>query len=197
MGWTASGTMISTTVRAWPSRAMPRPTIATSAVPPGADLGREVGLPLPGPDCKWQQKRRGTSTFGVPAPRFVTYLENHDQVANSALGLRLRDQTSPGRYRAMTALWLLAPQTPMLFQGQELGTSKPFLYFSDHRDHLADLVREGRREELAGFPEHDPSRAARVPARSQLAGELRELEARRAGELRRSTAFALSAICSS
>jgi maltooligosyltrehalose trehalohydrolase len=109
------------------------------------------GYLFQGQIAKWPRKRRGTCAFGVPAARFVTYLENHDQVANSALGLRIRELTSPGRYRALTALWLLAPQTPMLFQGQELGTSKPFLYFSDHRDHLADLVREGRREELAGF----------------------------------------------
>jgi maltooligosyltrehalose trehalohydrolase len=59
--------------------------------------------------------------------------------------------SDPGRYRAMVALWLFAPQTPMLFQGQELGTSRPFVYFSDHHDDLAKLVREGRREELSAF----------------------------------------------
>jgi maltooligosyltrehalose trehalohydrolase len=101
--------------------------------------------------CKWQQKLRGSCTLGIPASRFVTYLENHDQVANSARGLRLRDLTSPGRYRAMAALWLLAPQTPLLFQGQELGSSRPFVYFSDHADPLASLVREGRKKEMAGF----------------------------------------------
>jgi len=119
------------------------------------------GYLFQGQHCKWQQKLRGTSTFGVPAARFVTYLENHDQVANSARGLRLKDLTSPGRYRAMTTLWLLAPQTPMLFQGQELGSSRPFVYFSDHKDPLSRLVREGRRQELSGFrstthPELDP-----------------------------------------
>jgi len=101
--------------------------------------------------CKWQQKLRGTCTFGIPAARFVTYLENHDQVANSARGLRLKNLTSPARYRAMAALWLLAPQTPLFFQGQELGCSRPFLYFADHTDPLANSIREGRRQELAGF----------------------------------------------
>ena len=81
----------------------------------------------------------------------MTYLENHDQVANSARGFRLKDLASPGCYRAMAALWLLAPQTPMLFQGQELGTSRPFVYFSDHVDPLASQVRQGRGEELSGF----------------------------------------------
>jgi maltooligosyltrehalose trehalohydrolase len=100
---------------------------------------------------KWQQKRRGTCAFGVPAMRFVTYLENHDQVANSARGNRLKTITSPGRYRSLMGLMLLSPQTPMLFQGQELGSESPFLYFSAHHDDLAKLVREGRRQELAGF----------------------------------------------
>jgi maltooligosyltrehalose trehalohydrolase len=109
------------------------------------------GYLFQGQICKWQQKHRGSCTFGVPASRFVTYLENHDQVANSARGHRLKDLTSPARYRAVSALWLLAPQTPMFFQGQELGTSRPFVYFSNHTDPLADQVREGRRQELSGF----------------------------------------------
>jgi maltooligosyltrehalose trehalohydrolase len=109
------------------------------------------GYLFQGQVCKWQRKIRGSSTFGVPAAHFITYLENHDQVANSPLGLRLRDMTSPGQYRALVALWLLAPQTPMLFQGQELGSSRPFLFFYDHSQPLADQIREGRREELAGI----------------------------------------------
>lgn len=109
------------------------------------------GFLFQGQVVKWQQKRRGTSAFDVPAMRFLTYLENHDQVANSARGNRLKSTTSPGRYRSLVGLSLLAPQTPMLFQGQELGSERPFLYFSDHNDELAKAVREGRREELAGF----------------------------------------------
>ncbi|QEH37125.1 Malto-oligosyltrehalose trehalohydrolase [Aquisphaera giovannonii] len=101
--------------------------------------------------CKWQQKLRGTPTYGIDAARFITYLENHDQVANSATGARIKELTSPGRYRAMVTLWLLAPQTPMLFQGQELGSSRPFLYFCDHNPELREIVRKGRQEELSGF----------------------------------------------
>ncbi|WP_206107976.1 malto-oligosyltrehalose trehalohydrolase [Paludisphaera soli] len=109
------------------------------------------GYLFQGQVVKWQQKRRGTFALDVPAERFLTYLENHDQVANSARGSRLKSLTSPGRYRAMTALHLLSPQTPMLFQGQELGSERPFLYFCDHHEELAAAVRDGRREELAGF----------------------------------------------
>ena len=37
----------------------------------------------------------------------------------------------------MTALLLLAPGTPMLFQGQEFAASSPFCYFADHHPDLA------------------------------------------------------------
>jgi maltooligosyltrehalose trehalohydrolase len=37
---------------------------------------------------KWQQKRRGTPAFGLPPAAFVTFVQNHDQVANSARGVR-------------------------------------------------------------------------------------------------------------
>ncbi len=99
----------------------------------------------------WQKQRRGTPTFGLPPAVFITYLENHDQVANSGRGLRLHQLSSPGRCRALTALFLLAPGTPMLFQGQEFASTRPFLFFADHNPELAKLVRKGRREFLAQF----------------------------------------------
>src|SRR5213075_537160 len=60
--------------------------------------------------------------------------------------------TDPGRYRALTALLLLGPATPMLFQGQEYGAPEPFLFFADHHEELARLVRGGRGRFLAQFP---------------------------------------------
>ena len=94
---------------------------------------------------RWQRKRRGTPALDLPAERFVVCLENHDQVANTLPGARLPTLTSPGRLRAMTALTLLAPGTPMLFQGQEFGSTRPFLYFADHDAELAKAVRDGTR----------------------------------------------------
>jgi maltooligosyltrehalose trehalohydrolase len=101
---------------------------------------------------KWQKKRRGTSSLGLPALTFVTFVQNHDQIANSATGERLHALTSPGKFRALTALLLLAPGTPMLFQGQEFAASTPFLFFADHQPQLAEAVRKGRAEFLAQFP---------------------------------------------
>lgn len=100
----------------------------------------------------WQKKRRGTPGLATPRAAFVNYLQNHDQVANSAFGLRLHQLTSPGRYRALTALTLLAPGIPMLFMGQEFAASSPFLFFADHEPELAAAVRSGRAEFLAQFP---------------------------------------------
>lgn len=112
----------------------------------------KYGFLFQGQRYSWQKNRRGTPSIGLAAERFVCSIENHDQVANSAHGERAIDITSPARLRAMTALLLLGPQTPMLFQGQEFGSSKPFLYFADHHPKLAAAVRKGRHEFLAQFP---------------------------------------------
>jgi maltooligosyltrehalose trehalohydrolase len=109
------------------------------------------GTLFQGQQFKWQGQRRGTPTFGLPRPAFVTFIQNHDQVANSAHGLRAHALASPGRWRALTALMLLAPGTPMLFQGQEHASSKPFLFFADHQGDLAAAVRRGRRTFLSQF----------------------------------------------
>ena len=100
----------------------------------------------------WQQQPRGTPALDLQPTSFVNFIQNHDQVANSAHGRRLHQLTSPGRYRAMTALLLLAPGTPMLLQGQEYGASTPFLFFADHEPELARSVQRGRREFLRQFP---------------------------------------------
>jgi maltooligosyltrehalose trehalohydrolase len=48
---------------------------------------------------------------------------------------------------------LLGPWTPLLFQGQEFGSSRPFLYFSDiGNDNLREAIRKGRFEFLSQFP---------------------------------------------
>jgi maltooligosyltrehalose trehalohydrolase len=110
------------------------------------------GFLYQGQRSRWQKKRRGTPTHGLTPAAFVHYLENHDQVANSASGQRLWQRSSPGRYRALTALLLLGAQTPMLFQGQEFASSRPFLYFADHDPELARAVKRGRAQFLSQFP---------------------------------------------
>jgi maltooligosyltrehalose trehalohydrolase len=109
------------------------------------------GFLYQGQRYKWQKNRRGTPTFGIPPAAFITFIENHDQVANSGCGQRLRFLTSAARLRAVTALTLLAPGTPMLFQGQEFAASSLFVYFADHKPDLAKLVVRGREQFLSQF----------------------------------------------
>jgi maltooligosyltrehalose trehalohydrolase len=97
----------------------------------------------------WQKQRRGSSTLGTDPAAMIVYSQNHDQVANSAHGLRLHKMTTYGRYKAVTAVCLLGPGTPLLFQGQEFAASAPFLFFADHNPKLADLVRKGRAQFLS------------------------------------------------
>jgi maltooligosyltrehalose trehalohydrolase len=122
----------------------------------------KYGYLYQGQRYSWQKKRRGTPGLELPPWAFVSFLENHDQVANSLRGERLHARTSPGRLRALTALLLLGPAAPMLFQGQEFGSSAPFVYFADHEPDLARRVRAGRHRFLAQFPsfDSDESRSA-------------------------------------
>ena len=110
------------------------------------------GFLFQGQRYKWQAARRGTPTLDLAPANFVSFIQNHDQIANSLRGKRIHTLTSPGRLRALTALLLLGPQTPMLFQGQEFAASTPFLYFADHNPELAAAVAKGRAEFLAQFP---------------------------------------------
>ena len=111
----------------------------------------KYGYLYQGQRYKWQEKRRGTPSFGMAPQSFVSFIENHDQVANSARGLRPSRVSDPGTYRALTAMTLLGPATPMLFQGEEFGASTPFFYFADHSPELAALVQNGRAEFMEQF----------------------------------------------
>jgi maltooligosyltrehalose trehalohydrolase len=112
----------------------------------------KYGYLFQGQRYAWQKQARGTRTRGVDPAAFVNFIENHDQLANCGDGSRTHATTTPGRYRAMSALFILMPGAPMLFQGQEFGASSPFLYFADHRPELAAAVQKGRAEFLAQFP---------------------------------------------
>jgi len=112
----------------------------------------KYGFLYQGQALSWRKALRGSSTFGIPPEAFVCFIENHDQIANTGPGERARFQTSPARYRAMTALLLLGPWSPLLFQGEEFGASSPFMFFADIGDaSVRDAIRKGRAEWLAPF----------------------------------------------
>ncbi|HET9495967.1 MAG TPA: malto-oligosyltrehalose trehalohydrolase, partial [Chloroflexia bacterium] len=94
---------------------------------------------------------RGTDPSGIEPEAFVYCIQNHDQIGNRPRGDRLNHDVDPAAYRAASALLLLSPGTPLLFQGQEWAATTPFLYFTDHEPELGRLVTEGRRREFARF----------------------------------------------
>jgi maltooligosyltrehalose trehalohydrolase len=109
-------------------------------------------------------KRRGTDPAGTSPACFVICLQNHDQVGNRAFGERLHHQIDLAAYRAATVLLLLAPQTPLLFMGQEWAASTPFLFFTDHKPDLGKVVARGRRREFGRFSAFsDPAMRKRIP----------------------------------
>ncbi len=110
-----------------------------------------------------QGKPRGEPTAGLPPYAFVSFLQNHDQTGNRAFGDRLTTLAAEPALRAAIALLLLCPQIPMLFMGEEVGTTAPFLFFSDFHGELGTLVRDGRRRELASLGYVDEAGKDAVP----------------------------------
>lgn len=107
---------------------------------------------------------RGEPSAHLPPQAFVAFLQNHDQVGNRAFGERITALAPPEAVRAAACLYLLAPQIPMLFMGEEWGCAQPFPFFCDFAGDLGDAVREGRRAEFSRFSAFaDPARRARIP----------------------------------
>jgi maltooligosyltrehalose trehalohydrolase len=94
----------------------------------------------------------------------VLFLQNHDQIGNRAFGERLHQLDQPDALNAATALLLLSPMIPLMFMGDEFAAEQPFLFFTSHHGELAELVREGRRNEFAAFSAFtDPHKREQIP----------------------------------
>jgi maltooligosyltrehalose trehalohydrolase len=100
----------------------------------------------------YRRRTPGRPPGGLPPHSLVVGLQNHDQVGNRARGDRITDLVDHDRVRGAAALVLLAPQVPMIFQGEEWAASTPFQYFTDHQDpELGRAVSAGRADEFASF----------------------------------------------
>jgi maltooligosyltrehalose trehalohydrolase len=64
-------------------------------------------------------KKRGEPSADLPSGAFISFVQNHDQVGNRAFGERIGQLAPPEAVRAAAEIYLLAPQIPMLFMGEE------------------------------------------------------------------------------
>ena len=129
-------------------------------------LGRALveGFAFQGEVMPFRGSARGEPSADLPPDAFVAFIQNHDQIGNRAFGERLNALASPESVRAVAAVYLLLPQVPMLFMGEEWAASTPFPFFCDFAGDLADAVRNGRRAEFARFPEFsDPAKRELIP----------------------------------
>lgn len=108
---------------------------------------------------KRQGERRGKPSAYLAPTRFISFLQNHDQIGNRAFGERLTELAAPEALRAAVAIQLLAPSPPLLFMGEEWGSRQPFPFFCDFGEELAQAVTEGRRREFAQFEQFQSPQA--------------------------------------
>lgn len=113
------------------------------------------GFVFQGEEMPYRGSPRGKPSGHLPPTAFIAFIQNHDQVGNRAKGDRLTDGTTPAQRRALAAIYLLMPQIPMIFMGEEWDSRRPFPYFCDFDDALNSIVREGRRKELSRLPGFD------------------------------------------
>jgi maltooligosyltrehalose trehalohydrolase len=129
-------------------------------------LGRALaeGFAFQGEIMRYRGSPRGEPSAFLSPTAFVSFIQNHDQVGNRAFGDRLPGFASPAAVRALAAVYLLAPQVPMLFMGEEWAATQPFPFFCDFSGKLGEAVRDGRRAEFARFREfQDPLRRDFIP----------------------------------
>jgi maltooligosyltrehalose trehalohydrolase len=129
-------------------------------------LGKAIaeGFAYQGDFMAYRGSARGQPSAHLPPTAFVSFMQNHDQVGNRAFGDRITSVAPEPAVRAIASVYLLLPQIPMLFMGEEFGAEQPFPFFCDFEPELAKSVRDGRRAEFARFPEfQDPARRELIP----------------------------------
>ncbi|WP_299637677.1 malto-oligosyltrehalose trehalohydrolase [Devosia sp.] len=117
-------------------------------------LGRALaeGYGYQGEHMANEDRCKGEPSANLPPTAFVTFIQNHDQIGNRPFGDRLASLAPPEALRSLAAINLLSPHAPLVFMGEEWGSTRPFLYFSDIAD-LADAIREAREKEFADSPD--------------------------------------------
>jgi len=110
------------------------------------------GFVFQGQTFNFWKRPRGEKPGDMPIEGHVICIQNHDQVGNRALGERLTVLVPRGVRKLLAALLMLAPETPLLWMGQEYDEEHPFQFFTDYGDPtLQKAVSEGRRNEFKDF----------------------------------------------
>jgi malto-oligosyltrehalose trehalohydrolase len=109
-------------------------------------------------------KTRGENSKSIRLDAFINFLQNHDQAGNRPMGDRLITLTEPHKLRAAIAVLMLNPAPPLLFMGEEWGSTQPFPFFCDFGPELSKIIRESRIKEFAvGDKFKDEAAIAAIP----------------------------------
>ena len=92
-------------------------------------------------------------SYMAPPISFVSYIQTHDLVGNRIQGDRMTATAPLELARTLAALFLLMPQMPLLFMGEEFRASTPFPFFCDYSGPAAEGLKDRRREQ---FKKMDP-----------------------------------------
>jgi len=114
------------------------------------DVGKAIAASFvyDGQHAPHRRRRHGAPAAVDAGDRFVSFIQNHDQIANAYQGKRLAQVAGHARQKAAATVLFSTPALPLLFQGEEYAEEAPFDYFTSHGDPaLAEAVRRGRHAE--------------------------------------------------
>ena len=129
-------------------------------------LGRALaeGFAFQGEIMPYRGRARGEPSRPA-ARRFVAFIQNHDQIGNRAFGERLT-AIAPARGDARrAAMYLLLPQMPMLFMGEEWGAAQPFPSSAISTANSPTPCAKAAARNSRAFRSSSPSSASAFPIR--------------------------------
>jgi len=119
-----------------------------------ADFGKGAQIPdavrgfcYRGQYSEVRRRSHGSDSAKTPPWRFIATSEGAVDIGRRPRGERLNKLLKPRQEKMIAGLLMLSPQTPLLFQGNEYGEKRPFLYFSDFTDE--DVIRRERESAIA------------------------------------------------
>lgn len=121
---------------------------------PHADLRLALrdGQALQGQPRSAGLEEKGEPSGHLPPRCFVNFNLNHDHAGNRPKGERLISLIGADRALVAHAFLLAPPYTPLIFMGEEIGSTRRFPWFSDYSGKTAKKMREGRVKQFEDLP---------------------------------------------